>query len=210
MDTNDLDLDALPEILGHDDVDTAQEALESARSRLRDLENEKAELQAQIPELKSTVDDLRVAVAQPDQDAGEEDLEAAREEVRSAKDQLDDLETERIPSQELAVERLDQNIEDTKDDLGNRFAPTYQAVAIELLEGKAQACRKLAEVLDLCDTFDGKRSRNRVQNEYGPEVPSVPALSEEVSYRRDSLDAEELRDRADELDEQAARLREEE
>jgi DNA repair exonuclease SbcCD ATPase subunit len=205
MDTDTLQ--QLPVIRGHDDLEAATDALASARERLRDLEERKAELEAQIPELKSDVDDLRVEVAQGE--AQEEDLEEALESVRSTENELEELESERIPSQELAVERLDQNVEDTKDELGNRFAGPYHEAAIELLRSKAEACRELADVLDLVETFDGKRGRNRVQNAYGPEVPTVPTLSEEVSDRRDTLGAEELRNVADDLEARAARLEEE-
>jgi chromosome segregation ATPase len=205
----DLDeqIDDLPTIQGHDDIIAARDALASSKERLHSLEDKKADLQARLPQLRDEVDNLRVEVAQDE--ATEEDLQAAREAVTGAEDELERIEAREIPSQQQAVERLDDRTEEVLDDLGNRFAGTYQEVAIELLEQEAQALRDVADVLDLVDRFDGKRASNRIQNEYGPDVPSVPTLSEEVTYRRDSLDAEDLRNAADDLQAQAARLREE-
>jgi hypothetical protein len=211
-DTNlDEQIQQLPEIQGHDDIEAARDALASAKERLHDLEDRKAEIEAQIPQLRDTVDDRRVEVAQPDSDTTEEDLQAAREAVTDAEDELERIETRAIPSQQQAVERLDNRVEEVLDDLGNRFAGAYQEVALELLEAKAQALRDVADLLDLVDAFDGKRADNRIQNEYGPEVATVPTLegTVEVAYK-DEHEPDELRDRADELDEQAERLREDE
>jgi len=208
MNDTTLDLDDLPTLQGHDDIEAARDALASAKERLASLEDKKADLQARLPQLRDEVDDLRVQVAQ--QEASEEDLQAAREAVTDAEDELEQIETREIPSQQQAVERLDNRVEEVLDRLGNEFSGEYQEVALELLEAKAQALRNVADVLDSVDAFDLKRSDNRVQNEYGPEIPSVPTLegTVEVGYK-DEHEPDELRDRADELDEQAARLREE-
>ncbi len=208
MNDTTLDLDDLPTLQGHDDLVAAREALSSAKERLASLEDKKANLQARLPQLRDEVDDLRVQVAQ--QQASEEDLQAARDAVTDAEDELEQIETREIPSQQQAVERLDNRVEEVLDRLGNEFSGEYQEAAIELLEREAQALRNVAQVLDLIGAFDEKRADNRVQNEYGPEIPSVPTLegTVQVNYK-DEHEPEELRDRADELDEQAARLREE-
>jgi DNA repair exonuclease SbcCD ATPase subunit len=202
-----LDIDQLPEIEGHEDIEAARDALASARERLHDLEDRKAEIKAQIPELRDEVDDLRVEVATGD--ATDEDLQAARQAVAEAEDELERVETRAIPSQQQAVERLDERREAVLDRLGNEFAGEYQEAATELLEREAQALRNVAQVLDLIGAFDAKRAHNRIQNEYGPEIPSVPTLegAVEVAYK-DEHEPDELRSLADELQEQAARLRE--
>jgi len=208
--TLDLDehIDQLPEIEGHDDIEAARDALASAKERLASLEDRKAEVEAQIPQLRARVNDLHVEVAEGS--STEEDLQAAREAVEEAQDTVERLETRQIPSAQQAVERLDNRVEEVLDDLGNRFSGVYQEAAIELLEREAQALRNVAQVLDLVDAFDRKRSDNRIQNAYREEIPSVPTLegTVEVGYK-DEHEPDELRDRADELDEQAARLREE-
>lgn len=207
MNTLDEQIQQLPEIEGQDDIEAARTALASARERLHNLEDRKAEVKAQIPQLRDEVDDLRVEVAQPGADTTDEDLQAAREAVTDAEDELDTLEERQIPSQQQAVERLAERAEDTLDNLGNEFAGQYQSVAIEALRSKAQACRSLADVLGLVDTLDSKRAENRIQNGYGPEIPSVPTLDAEVDPPyQDSLDAETLRNVADELEEQADSL----
>jgi DNA repair exonuclease SbcCD ATPase subunit len=208
MDDTTLDeqIQQLPEIQGHEDVEAAIEALSSARERLASLEDRKAEVEAQIPELRARVNDLHVEVAEGS--STEEDLQAAREAVEEAQDTVERLETRQIPSARQAVERLDDRVEEVKDRLGNEFAGQYQEASVELLEREAQALRDLAQVLDLVDRFDGKRASNRIQNAYREEIPSVPTLSEEVSHRRDTLDAEDLRNVADDLQAQVARLRE--
>jgi chromosome segregation protein len=204
---NDLDeqIDQLPTLEGHDDIEAARDALASAKERLQDLEDRKAEIEAQIPQLRDEVDDLRVQVAVGD--ATDEDLQAARQAVAEAEDELEDLDTRQIPSQQQAVERLDERTEAVLDRLGNEFAGEYQEAAIEALRSKAEALRSLADVLDSVDALDSKRADNRIQNEYGPEVPSVPTLegTVEVAYK-DEHEPDELRDRADELQEQADTL----
>lgn len=207
METLDEQIEQLPEIADHEDVEAARDALASARERLHDLEDRKAEIEAQIPQLRARVNDLHVEVAEGS--STEEDLQAAREAVEEAQDTVERLETRQIPSAQQAVERLDNRVEEVLDDLGNQFAEEYQEAAIELLEREAQALRNVAQVLDLIGAFDAKRAHNRIQNEYGPEIPSVPTLegAVEVAYK-DEHEPDELRSLADELQEQAARLRE--
>jgi DNA repair exonuclease SbcCD ATPase subunit len=209
MDDTTLDdrIAELPTIQDHEDVEAAIEALANAKERLASLEDRKAEVEAQIPELRARVNDLHVEVAEGS--STEEDLQAAREAVEEAQDTVERLEARQIPSARQAVERLDDRVEEVKDRLGNEFAPQYQEAALELLDAKAERLRDVADLLDLVDTFDGKRASNRIQNAYRPEIPSVPTLegTVEVAYK-DEHEPDELRDRADELDEQAARLRE--
>jgi hypothetical protein len=198
-------IEQLPTIQNHDDIEAARSALASARGRLHELEDRKAELKAQIPQLRDRVDDLRVQVATGDATEGE--LQEARQAVTDAEDELKRLETRQIPSQQQAVERLDDRTDEVLDRLGNQFAGAYQEMATQLLDRKAEALRAVARVLDAVDSFDSKRGENRISNAYGPSVPSVPTLSETVRHRGDELDAEALRTVADELEEQAEKTR---
>lgn len=68
-------VEQLPTIKGHPDVETARDALASVRERLHDTEDKKAGVEAQIPELRSRVNDLHVEIAEGE--ATEEDREAA-------------------------------------------------------------------------------------------------------------------------------------
>lgn len=79
--------------------------------------------------------------------------------------------------------------------------------APQSLSSNRRTLRNVADVLDLVNRFDAKRAADRIQNEYGPDVPSIPTLSEEVSHRGNSFEAEDFRSVADELEEQVESLR---